>query len=524
VKLPKAKCTRFGISVVDREVPKICRVTCSKGKCFVAGYISPASSYPLRDPDRIPPVLANVGPNSARRPGPGKGQFAPKPKTIKSQRYRFPQKRKGPMVNRTVITPGRQVISQVSGYPGTPTSSTSVSAATALSHYLLGVVTSHGDFKHPTAQAFQVQDIVNYAGIHNTVDDYGNFRTVTGDNQQPFPRDFSHFVGFPYTPAYNQAVSRLYDKLRGDVDISIDLAESHKTHVMMRDTFKGMKNMSLTLHKMRRSNPRDWGNLWLEFTYGWKPLASTIYGSVDRLLNKSTGSGRIPVHASGKEIFRKRTSQVGFYAINDRTIEWSEHSCRAKVNVLYGLDGSTLDKLAGYTSLNPVSIAWELTPYSFVVDWFVNIGGYLRSYESALLYGSSFISGYKTETQLSEINGNNAGGQRIGKTTITVDLTGYERIAYKLRTVLTSSPYPRRPTFNPKLGSSRLISAAALLGQQLHSLKHPKMKGNEAVWSSTWSGAFEWLGFGPSTSRMTPRERLINDRILRRSQLPAFRR
>jgi hypothetical protein len=39
------------------------------------------------------------------------------------------------------------------------------------------------------------------------------------------------------------------------------------------------------------------------------------------------------------------------------------------------------------------------------------------------------------------------------------------------RSILTGSPMPRSPSFDSKLGTWRLINAASLLSQQLHSLK-----------------------------------------------------
>jgi len=30
--------------------------------------------------------------------------------------------------------------------------------------------------------------------------------------------------------------------------------------------------------------------------------------------------------------------------------------------------------------VNPVSVAWQLVPFSFVVDWFVNVGQFIGSY------------------------------------------------------------------------------------------------------------------------------------------------
>lgn len=46
--------------------------------------------------------------------------------------------------------------------------------------------------------------------------------------------------------------------------------------------------------------------------------------------------------------------------------------------------------------INPLSIAWDLVPYSFVFDWWLPIGDILRGYESSL--GLQFVSGYISQT------------------------------------------------------------------------------------------------------------------------------
>lgn len=343
----------------------------------------------------------------------------------------------------------------------------------------------HGDFKHPNGHHFTKQFYTYGTGHYDNVDDQGNPYMNLRDGSQVGPMSQQTLAG-DKTTAYNTALSDLYEQLRGDIDLSIDIAEAHKTKTMMRDTLRGMSNLALTFRKMKRSNPRDWGNLWLEFTYGWKPLANSIYGSLNRALGITESGGTphgYPITVTAKSTQTTRSSRVEIpdYPFPGATWQkdfYTKNRCRLVTR--WAIQGTRLDELAGYTSLNPVSIAWELTPYSFVVDWFVNVGGYLRSYESALLYGSDFVDGYKTEGELAACD-----EWTFGISNWPYPATNVERIQTrggteakdKRRTVLTAAPYPMTPTFNPKLGVSRLISGASLLGQQLKSLKHQAEKG-----------------------------------------------
>jgi hypothetical protein len=117
------------------------------------------------------------------------------------------------------------------------------------------------------------------------------------------------------------------------------------------------------------------------------------------------------------------------------------------------------------TSLNPASITWELTPFSFVFDWFLDVGGYLKNLESSLVTSSGWASGFMTyghkKVCNSEIKGSGKSlssgryisGARKGS---RIDTNG-------TRGVLVSPPAPRLPTFNSSFGASRLVTAAALL-------------------------------------------------------------
>lgn len=123
---------------------------------------------------------------------------------------------------------------------------------------------------------------------------------------------------------------------------------------------------------------------------------------------------------------------------------------------------------AGFTSLNPVSIAWELLPYSFVVDWFFNVGNYVRNLETALLYGGDFVDGYMTKVSYAQMKMvpkrySYPKGSGTGLVSCTFDAKSEAYLVNFNRSILTSSPTPEVPSFRADLGSARLLNAAALL-------------------------------------------------------------
>jgi len=264
----------------------------------------------------------------------------------------------------------------------------------------------------------------------------------------------------PISNLYNRALSDLNEKTRGSLDLSIDLAEAGQTTRMFR-------LVDQVVDHARRFRGRYGplgvaANMWLQYTYGVKPLLSSIHGVVDEMerfvLNKTAR-------------FRVKTSEsvpVGRYGVNapsNLTAYITVPGLRMKRTVTLGivLDQRDSDP-SRWTSMNPASIAWELMPYSFVIDWFLDVGGYLRNLETSILYANRFKSGYRTDlTAVSTPV--NIFLPDPGSTSLTY--TGkIDRVTLD-RTVLTTYPAPRLPTFQARLGSSRLISAAALLTQLL---------------------------------------------------------
>lgn len=134
---------------------------------------------------------------------------------------------------------------------------------------------------------------------------------------------------------------------------------------------------------------------------------------------------------------------------------------------------SQAQMLSRWSSLNPVSIAWELVPYSFVVDWFYDIGSFLRDTETAYLNNSRFDGGFNTTIWAFETS------ERIRYDIFNKGLVPYWSNIGRLnadwrwknlifnRTILSSYPFPRIPQVKTDLSANRMLSAAALLAQFL---------------------------------------------------------
>lgn len=258
------------------------------------------------------------------------------------------------------------------------------------------------------------------------------------------------------------ALSKLNDKTRGDLDISVDLAEAHKTAKMLNFTQKVVDYTKMFTRKFALLKPA--ANAWLEYTYGVKPLLRTLYGAADENL-------RVVINKT--QSFTARASGVFVptsIPINTiwGVITFPVVSSNLKRSWTYGVNIATDQfDLARWSSLNPASIAWELQPYSFVVDWFFNVGGYLRNMETYLLYNNKFRSGYRTILTTGDLNFEKRTTSLPNYKYVNDHNYGYARLVIIQRSVLNSYPVPSLPSLRARLGSSRLLSAASLLAQML---------------------------------------------------------
>lgn len=124
---------------------------------------------------------------------------------------------------------------------------------------------------------------------------------------------------------------------------------------------------------IREDSHKAFANNYLEFHFGWTPLVQDIGSALDVLCNRLP-----PFKAKGKarieKIYTDRYQDS--YVVENR----SHHvTCSIKIQALIRVNNPNLLLANQMGFVNPATVAWELVPYSFVVDWFVNVSDVLES-------------------------------------------------------------------------------------------------------------------------------------------------
>lgn len=284
--------------------------------------------------------------------------------------------------------------------------------------------------------------------------------------------DPSNQVIFPDDSAlYERALSRLNASTRGELDATLALAQAGQTASMLNASRKARDYALANTPKVQKAGWRDHNGrisqAWLEFTYGWSPLASDLYAAATQASN---------VALNTTSTFQESAASRGVIG----EIRFSSYDgghvlapCRGRLLRACKL-GIVLDTddfgYAQWGSMNPASLTWETLPYSFVVDWFYDVASYVRGVETALLLGKSFRSGFVTQSCKAQ------GDYKISTSSSEgywpnvvreLEASGRFKFTSHSRTSLSSYPVPYLPKFKVELGWQRLVSAAALLAQRI---------------------------------------------------------
>jgi hypothetical protein len=267
------------------------------------------------------------------------------------------------------------------------------------------------------------------------------------------------------TRLYNEALSKLNDKLRGGLDISEDIADRRNVQRINKSMIS-LVGLADQVSRSARGKIAVISSLWLQRQYTWKPLVGTIYDAASNILSREQRTLRASASSFMKVPPRvdATISIRGFYptAVPIRYYPNGKYACKIGVTV-----NSNKLLLGNFTTLDPLVLAWNLFPYSFIVDWVFNVGAYLRDKETTTRYKASFVSGYVShilaEHVVGEVQYESSWG---GFPFIVSGRNGAFNCRFQ-RTALLSYPFPRAPVFHMDLGLERMFTLASLLGTKL---------------------------------------------------------
>lgn len=246
---------------------------------------------------------------------------------------------------------------------------------------------------------------------------YLGISTVTGN---PLWVDTNlQFDDAPSGDANNRALTQFYANLasvQSRFKGLVFTGELRQTLNMIKSPAKalrhGIDHYLTALKKGSRYNRRDRPSFvrrtWLEYAFGWRPLIADLDRAVDAFYASDVVRPLFEM-VSGRGYAENVTDtahiQTPIYAnIRIRSIKRNTLSSSYKyfgVTSSYG-NGSSNSHSYGFNPVEFVPTLWELMPYSFLVDYFTNIGDILSSWSYRFI-GTDWLSSSSRQTVSSEM-------------------------------------------------------------------------------------------------------------------------
>lgn len=237
------------------------------------------------------------------------------------------------------------------------------------------------------------------------------------------------------------------------VNLGETLAEYRQTgslfHELATKTMWGLRQLRKgRLPFNRNISLNDIASGHLTNVFGIQPLISDVKKSIDRLQNKLEGGATRRYSVSAENIETKNRFKIatGNYK-NGR----HKKSVKARAYVTFK------ENPRNFTLGNPLQLAWELTPFSWLIDYGLNVGNYLSSLDAlqdvkTIKVVASHKSEYEHETDYET--------DREGTESTVFFNATFKRTSHS-RQVLNTIPLGRI-TWEPSLTYGKVINALAV--------------------------------------------------------------
>lgn len=270
-----------------------------------------------------------------------------------------------------------------------------------------------------------------------------------------------------------QAGNRLLDKIRHvDIDLGVALGEFGETFGLFASS---ARTLAKAYTQARRGNvagvvraftgssaqsrvtdvAKSGAGALLTWRYGISPLVSDCWSA----WNVLTGDPVV------KSVRRVKTAMSKTVVVEDLNTSGYYHDTgtafmRIRGEVDFRVTNPVLKTLDQLGLTNPLSVAWELVPLSFVVDWFLPVGDYVQSLVPP--QGVEFVDGWWSEKIT-------AFGRHWTTIPGSPGWNTEQRYTELYKRRYRQTVFPRYHVTPPRwdLSGSQLSSAVALLTQRL---------------------------------------------------------
>jgi hypothetical protein len=180
-------------------------------------------------------------------------------------------------------------------------------------------------------------------------------------------------------------LEKLLKKVKShDFNLAVNLGQLHQTVDLLSSNLQKLGRAALALKRGQfataarqlgtkprgtRLKSTDVSGRWLELQYGWLPLLGDSYEAAKAFEAISDGPrSQLYRVSSKKESVGNGSQSKTLFDVpyTEKLTKYIQYECTEEIGFSRQLG-----------LLDPLSVAWELLPWSFVIDWFIPIGSYL---------------------------------------------------------------------------------------------------------------------------------------------------
>lgn len=330
-----------------------------------------------------------------------------------------------------------------------------------------------------TATNLSVSEIVPTNGRMEVTSDRRDWETYVGTNHLTAYALTSVVSAGDLSTVDNQARTKVYKSLRSGFSASTTLGELRETVHMIRHpaeslrkgvtsyvrAAKSIRDTSRTVKQFRKAI----SGTWLEYSFGWRPLLQDISSGFDAYRTELSGRTTIPF----KSTFRTEKSSPRALWLSHDVMYATKldiyRSIRSEISVQYvgsfNVSKSSYNRGFNFGATIPdfVPTAWELAPWSFLIDYFSNVGDVLNAYATSQLVSLRYAVKTTRVVTTTKIDSS------LRATSGLVSVTGQGGSAtWESKSVTRAGASVTIPSLSARvqLSPTRLLNIAALIDQR----------------------------------------------------------
>lgn len=271
-----------------------------------------------------------------------------------------------------------------------------------------------------------------------------------------------------------RCLTKLYERVKNQsTNLATAMAQGVQTKNLIADAVMriikallAIKRLQFTkaLRSLLPTNSKAVANDYLAYQFGVKPLISDINGILNQVNKPESSEFTVNATVKSDKVIGNSTQSVNYYWKGTLTFStMTQHTVKYSARIRTSTGVRDLGRL-GFT--NPAALAWEIIPWSFIIDWLIPIGNYLNSQDAFV--GCQVLSVHRTViVETSIIHVHQIGG---------VDAIGYTwpsaicgwKTTYKsvVRTPLPIVPALTIPSIKSPVSFKHILLSIALLRQR----------------------------------------------------------